>query len=84
MKAMGHSFAEVTSLYRESMDPKQEGYAVDKRFPDIIYVPEDAHFDLHKQRVSWPGGKTERWIKLLPGHTYVRPSGYKVWMEKPG
>jgi hypothetical protein len=84
VKAKGHSFTEVTSLYRDAMESKPEGYAVDKRFPDIIYVPEDAHFDLHKQRVSWPGGKTERSIKLLPGNTYVRPSGYKVWMEKPG
>jgi len=56
---------------------------VDKRFPDIIYVPEDARFDLHKQRVSWPGGATERCIKLLPGKTYVRPSGYKIRMLEP-
>ena len=25
----------------------------------------------------------EQWIKLLPGRTYVRPSGYQVRMEKP-
>ncbi len=31
------------------MDLKPEGYAVDKKYPDIIYVPEDAQFDLHKQ-----------------------------------
>jgi hypothetical protein len=37
------------------MDVKPEGYAVDKKYPDIIYVPEDARFDLHKQKVSWPG-----------------------------
>src|SRR5205814_4631195 len=59
------------------------GYAVDKRFPDIIYVPEDARFDLHKQHVSWPGGANERTIKLLPGKTYVRPSGYKIRMLEP-
>src|SRR6266478_2940033 len=84
VKSMGHSFSEVTSLYRPLMDLKPEGCAVDKKYPDIIYVPEDARFDLHKQTVSWPGGKTERAIKLLPEKTYVRPSGYKVRMEKPG
>ncbi|MGD0613990.1 MAG: hypothetical protein ABSA69_00940, partial [Verrucomicrobiota bacterium] len=84
VKRMGHSFAEVTSLYRDLIDLKPEGCAVDKHYPDIIYVPEDARFDLHKQTVSWPGGKTERAIKLLPDKTYVRPSGYKVHMEKPG
>src|SRR2546430_845635 len=30
-----------------------------------------------------PGGKDKRSIKLLPGETYVRPSGYRVRMEKP-
>jgi hypothetical protein len=84
VKRMGHSFAEVTSLYSHLMDLKPEGYGVDKKYPDILYVPEDARFDLHKQTVSWPGGETERAIRLLPEKTYVRPSGYKVRMEKPG
>jgi hypothetical protein len=84
VKSMGHSFAEVSSVYREQIDVKADGYAVDKKFSDIIYVPEDARFDLKNQKVSWAGGATERSIKLLPGNTYVRPSGYKVCMEKPG
>jgi len=83
VKAKGHSFAEVLSLYGDSLDSRPDGYAVDKKFPDIVYVPEDAHFDLHKQRISWPGGPKERSIKLLPEKTYIRPSGYKVRMQKP-
>jgi phosphoenolpyruvate carboxykinase (diphosphate) len=79
----GHSFEEAAELFREVMELKHGGYAVDRKFPDIIYVPEDAHFDLHKQTVSWPqDGKTSS-IKLLPHQVYVRPSGYKVCMEKP-
>jgi hypothetical protein len=83
VKPMGHSYAEMISLFPDAMKPMPDGYAVDKKYPDIIYVPEDAKFDLHKQKISWPGGKTEHSIKLLPGKTYVRPSGYKVRMEKP-
>lgn len=83
VRRMGHTFAEVSTKYRDLADFKPDGYGVDKKYPDIIYVPEDAKFDLHAQKISWPGGKTERAIKLLPGKTYVRPSGYKVWMEKP-
>ncbi len=83
VKPMGHSFSEMLRLYGSLMTPLPEGCAVDKKYPEIIYVPEDARFDLHKQRISWPGGKTERGIKLLPGRTYVRPSGYKVRMERP-
>jgi len=77
----GHSFDETKKLFAEAMDLKREGYGIDKKFPDIIYVPEDVHFDLHKQSVSWDDGKHN--IRLLPGKTYVRPSGYKVHMEKP-
>src|SRR5450432_522001 len=65
------------------MDVKAEGYAIDHRHCDIIYVPEDARFDLQKQNVSWSQGDVIRSIKLLPKQTYVRPSGYKVHMEKP-
>ncbi|MBC8094458.1 MAG: hypothetical protein H7Y43_01480 [Akkermansiaceae bacterium] len=83
VKGKGHSFAEVSTVYRDRIDLKPEGYAIDKKYPDIIYVPEDARFDLHQQKVIWPGGKTERSIRLLPGKTYVRPSGYQVRMERP-
>ena len=83
VRHMGHSFAEMISLYGDHMDIRPEGYAVDRRFPDIIYVPENAHFDLHLQRISWSSGGSEQKIKLLPGRTYVRPSGYQVHLEKP-
>ena len=83
VKALGHTFAEIGNMLPNAFEPRPEGCAVDKNFPDIIYVPEDAHFDLHAQRVIWPGGKTGCSIKLLPGKTYIRPSGYKVRMERP-
>jgi hypothetical protein len=83
VRPMGHSFLEVISLYGEYMDIQPEGYAVDRKFPDIIYVPENAHFDLQQQRVSWPARGVEQKIKLLPGRTYIRPSGYQVHLEKP-
>jgi len=84
VKRIGHSFAEVSSLYRDFIDLQPGGYAVDKKYPEIIYVPEDARFDLNRQRVSWAGGKAECTIKLLPGKIFVRPSGYNVRLEKPG
>ena len=79
VKRMGHSFSEMISLFSDLMEVKPEGYAVDKKYPEIIYVPENAQFDLHIQKVTWDGGE----IKLQPDKTYVRPSGYKVRMEKP-
>src|SRR5580693_5179903 len=66
VKSLGHSFAEVCSVYRDFIDVKPEGYAVDKKYPDIIYVPEDAHFELKTQTVSWTNGSGEHSIKLQP------------------
>jgi hypothetical protein len=83
VRRLDHTFDGVLALYGRIMDAQCEGYAVDRRYPDILYVPENAHFDLHKQTVKWVRNGHEATIKLLPGRTYVRPSGYKVHMEKP-
>jgi phosphoenolpyruvate carboxykinase (diphosphate) len=83
VRSMGYSFTDMVTRYGAAMNAKSEGYAVDKKFPEIIYVPEMAHFDLHNQTISWKNAGGERSIKLQPDKTYVRPSGYKVRMEKP-
>ncbi len=83
VRQRGHTFKKVAKLYADLMDVKPEGYGVDKKFPDILYVPETARFDLHAQRVTWKNDTGEHSIKLLPTQTYVRPSGYRVRMEKP-
>jgi hypothetical protein len=79
----GHTFEEMVSRFSPMMDVKPEGYAVDKKFPEIVYVPENARFELIKQKVSWTNARGEHVIKLSPEKTYVRPAGYKVKMEKP-
>jgi hypothetical protein len=79
----GHSFAEVAERYATLVDVKPEGYAVDREYPDIIYVPEDVAFDLAALTVTWTwNGQTQK-LPLLAGRTYVRPSGYKVHIEQP-
>ncbi len=76
-------FEGMISSYAGLMDVRPEGYGVDKRFPDILYVPENARFDLHRQTVRWLRDGIESTIKLLPKQTYLRPSGYKIEMIKP-
>jgi hypothetical protein len=83
VKRRGHQFEDVAKRFEDVMELKPEGYAVDRKFPDIIYVSEDVDFNLHNQTITWPHkGKTQK-LKLLVGKTYVRPSGYKVHLEKP-
>jgi hypothetical protein len=83
VRRLGHNFKEVTELYGGLMDVNPQGYGLDKKNPLIIYVPEDAEFDLHKQSVTWTNDTGTHSIKLQPEKTYLRPSGYKVKMEKP-
>jgi hypothetical protein len=83
VRQLGHNFEEVSKLYGSLMDLQPEGYGIDKKIPEVIYVPQDAHFDLNKQTISWTNDSGDHAIKLQPGKTYIRPSGYKVRMEKP-
>jgi hypothetical protein len=79
----GHSFEDAAALFADVMERKPGGYAVDRKFPDIFYVPEDASFDLRTQAVTWTDERGPQSLKLLAGRAYVRPSGYRVQMEKP-
>ncbi len=82
MKKLGMRWKDVSKKFKSVMHLKKEGYGVDKNFPHIIYVPDNAEFDLHSQSISWKNGKTPAKIKLLPDNVYVHPSGYKIRMEK--
>ena len=77
------TFAGLVARYSDLIDLKPEGYAIDKKFDNIIYIPEDSHIELNCLRISWAANGTEQTIKLLPNITYVLPSGYKVQMVKP-
>jgi len=83
--APGYSFADMVARYGEIMDVKPAGYAIDRKFPDVVYLPLDACMDLPTQSISWAAnGRTET-IKLRPGKTYIQPNGYKIEMQKhPG
>lgn len=76
------NFAEMLYKFGDIMELKPEGYAIDKKLKDIIYVPEDALFDLVSQRVSWKVKDGTKSIKLLPYKHYIYPTGYKVEMRK--
>ncbi len=82
VSAKEHSFDEVTKLLDDLMEVRKEGYAVDRRYPSVVYVPEDVHIELSQKRVSWVKDGKRRHIKLLADHVYIHPSGYKVRMEK--
>ena len=84
-REVGYSFTEMTKNYSRLMDIKPEGYAIDKKYPQIIYVPQDLRMNLNTQRICWKKDGKLQSIRLQPGRIYMQPNGYKVEMEKhPG
>lgn len=79
----GKTFAEVAEAYGEIMEIQPEGYGVDRTFPEIVYIPENARITLDTQKIEWDRDGAARAIKLLPDHVYVLPSGYKIMMLHP-
>ena len=78
----GRTFADVVRDYGDWMDVKPEGYAVDKQFPNLLYISENAHADLRQQVISYEHDGVARTLPLLPGQVYMAPSGYKLRIEK--
>jgi hypothetical protein len=81
----GYSFDGMVDRYGSLMDVQPEGYAIDRTWPQIIYVPQKVRMDLNAQTISWERDGEARKIRLQPGKIYLQPNGYKVEMEKhPG
>ncbi len=82
-KEVDHSIDEIIERHGSRIDVQPEGYAIDKNFSDIVYVPETSYFELRTQSIQWENEQGPQSIKLSPENTYVLPSGYKVKMLNP-
>ena len=67
------------------LELKPGGYAVDRRLPDLVYIPADAKASVQRLQLWWSHDGHEVAIPLEVGKTYMTPTGYKVHLEKhPG
>lgn len=78
----GRTFDDVVADYQQFIDVKPEGYGIDKNFPNLYYIPEDAFASLRSQHITWMRDGKQQEIPLLPGNVYMAPSGYQLRMEK--
>ena len=78
----GQRFEDVVDLCQGGIEIQPQGHGIDKRFPDLIYLPENAEAALREQRIRWTSNHQEHEIPLLPGKVYMTPSGYQIRMEK--
>ena len=76
------SFDQGMDLLGDMVERKPEGYAIDRRYPEVYYVPEDAVFSVRDGGVSWEHGGASHRLTLRPTATYVLPSGFRVRLEK--
>ncbi len=78
----GYNFKEAISLISDKVEVKPEGYAIDKKYSSIVYIPENADIDIQKSAVSWDNNGKEFSLKLSPEKIYVHPSGDKFQLVK--
>jgi len=78
----GYSFQTMIETFGEIMQLQPEGYAIDKQYPQIIYLPLDLRMDLLNQTITWRHDGKESCIRLQPGKIYIQPNGYKVEMNR--
>jgi len=80
-------YEDAIRLLGEMAEPRPEGYAIDKRFSDIYYVPEDAVFRALDGAITWrqedqEQGFTPRRLTLNKDATYFLPNGFRIRLEK--
>ena len=66
VRKQGHSFAEMSTLFAEAMDVQPEGYGIDRKYPDILYVPESRLAILVRGRL--PPAPGERGVQVGSTH----------------
>jgi hypothetical protein len=77
------TFEQAMHWLDSRVEVKPERYALDRRFPDIYYVPENAEFSVLEGRLGWqlPNGVWHK-LTLRATDTYVLPWGTKIRLEK--
>jgi hypothetical protein len=79
---VSYTFDDVKKLLADRIDVYPENYAVDKKYPEIIYIPENADLDMYKSSISWTFNGKEHQLTMSPKKIYVHPSGHKFQLTK--
>ena len=77
-----YNFENAKRILGDRVQVMHENYAIDKLYPEIIYIPEHANIDINKNSVSWDVNGNQFQLKLSPHKTYVHPTGHKFQLVK--
>jgi len=75
-------FSDATRLLGPMVDVKPEGYAVDRNYSNILYLPEDAKLSVRDGSIQWTAAGAARRLALRADAAYVLPNGFRIRMEK--
>ncbi|SNR32255.1 hypothetical protein SAMN06265371_101249 [Lutibacter agarilyticus] len=76
------TFAEVKELLGDRIEINPANYAVDKKYPNLIYIPENAYINTNTNSITWTHNNKEQKLILSPLKTYIHPTGNKFKLEK--
>lgn len=77
-----HTFEGVKQLLGDTIEIKPENYAVDKKYPNIIYIPEFSYVNINTNSITWMHNSREQKLTLSPYKIYVHPTGNKFRLDK--
>tara|TARA_B100000315_G_scaffold77969_1_gene71295 strand:- start:1929 stop:5384 length:3456 start_codon:yes stop_codon:yes gene_type:complete len=77
-----YSFSKIKNIFGSLMDIEPNNYAVDKKFPNIIYIPENSEIDLYEGFVKWKYEGEEQKMPVSPDKFYIFPTGHLLKMVK--
>jgi phosphoenolpyruvate carboxykinase (diphosphate) len=76
------TMAQALDLLAGRAAPQPEGHAIDRLYPSVVYVPENAEFRLQTGFVTWQSAGTEQRLSLRPECAYILPSGFRLHLNK--
>ncbi|MDR3273864.1 MAG: hypothetical protein LBS87_00815 [Puniceicoccales bacterium] len=76
-------FEDLVQSNADNMDVQKDGYAIDKNYASVIYIPGDATFNLPKLEAVWNFSGDTKSLLLELDKIYVLPNGYRIHIVRP-
>lgn len=77
-----HKFDNVKKNYKKRINFKKDNYGIDRKYNNIIYIPENAELDIKDSSITWEYKGDYKKLKILKDQYYILPNGDKITLEK--
>jgi len=77
-----YNFEGVKAFLGNRIEVKPGNYAIDKKYPNLVYIPENAYINTNTNSITWTYNDAEQKLILSPNKVYIHPTGNKFKLEK--